>query len=109
MEDTADTIMYMVVAAIWCECRRKKCKGAVPIVSMSPQATAKMLMLFVAYFGRVCFKYSVAGGIYWNSVYMGTPSFFQSVLPDLVLTYLKLQMENSFEIAFWKLAGESCG
>jgi hypothetical protein len=70
---------------------------------MSPQATAKMLMLFGGH------KYSVEGGIYWNSVYMGTPSFFQSVLPDLVLTYLKLQMENSFEIAFWKLAGESCG
>jgi hypothetical protein len=62
-----------------------------------------MLMLFGGH------KYSVEGGIYWNSVYMGTPSFFQSVLPDLVLTYLKLQMENSFEIAFWKLAGESCG
>ncbi len=70
---------------------------------MSPQVTAKMLMLFGGH------KYSVVGGIYWNSVYMGTPSFFQSVLPDLVLTYLKLQMENSFEIAFWKLAGESCG
>jgi hypothetical protein len=93
----------MVVAAIWCECRREKCKGAVPVVSMSPQVTAKMLMLFGGH------KYSVEGGIYWNSVYMGTPSFFQSVLPDLVLTYLKLQMENSFEIAFWKLAGESCG
>jgi hypothetical protein len=100
MGDAADT---MVVAAIWCECRREKCKGAVPVVSMSPQATAKMLMLFGGH------KYSVVGGIYWNSVYMGTPSFFQSVLPDLVLTYLKLQMENSFEIAFWKLAGESCG
>jgi xanthine/uracil/vitamin C permease (AzgA family) len=103
MGDAADTIMYMVVAAIWCECRREKCKGAVPIVSMSPQATAKMLMLFGGH------KYSVVGGIYWNSVYMGTPSFFQSVLPDLVLTYLKLQMENSFGIAFWKLADESCG
>jgi hypothetical protein len=40
---------------------------------------------------------------------MGTPSFFHSILPDLVLTYLKLQMENSFGIAFWKLADESCG
>ncbi len=70
---------------------------------MSPQATAKMLMLFGGH------KYSVVGGIYWNSVYMGTPSFFQSVLPDLVLTYVKLQMENSFGIAFWKLAYESCG
>jgi hypothetical protein len=78
---------------------------------MSPQITAKMLMLFVAYFGRVCFKYSVVGGIYWNSVYMGTPSFFQGVLPDLVLTLnnLKLQMENSFGIEFWKLADESGG
>jgi hypothetical protein len=38
MEDAADTITYMVVAAVWCECRRKKCKGAVLIVSMSPQA-----------------------------------------------------------------------
>jgi hypothetical protein len=73
MEDAADTIMYKVVAAIWCECRRKKCKGAVPIVSMSPQATAKMLMLFVAYFGRVRFKYSVVGGIYWNSVFIWEP------------------------------------
>ena len=98
MEDAADTIMYMVVAAIWCECRREKCKGAVPVVSMSPQATAKMLMLFGGH------KYSVVGGIYRNSA-----SFFQSVLPDLVLTYLKLQMENSFGIAFWKLADESCG
>ena len=78
-------------------------KEQYPVVSMSPQATAKILMLFGGH------KYSVVGGIYWNSVYMGTPSFFQSVLPDLVLTYLKLQMENSFEIAFWKLAGESCG
>ena len=110
MEDAADTIMYKVVAAIWCECRREKCKGTVPVVSMSPQATAKMLMLFVAYFGRVRFKYSVVGGIYRNSVfYMGTPSFFHSILPDLVLTYLKLQMENSFGIAFRKLADESCG
>jgi hypothetical protein len=64
MEDAADTIMYKVVAAICCECRRKKRKGAVPVVSMSPQAIAKMLMLFVAYFGRVCFKYSVMVGIY---------------------------------------------
>jgi hypothetical protein len=103
MEEAADTIMYKVVAAIWCECRREKCKGAVPLVSMSPQATAKMLMLFGGH------KYSVVGGNYWNSVYMGTPSFFQSVLPDLVLTYLKLQMENSFGIAFRKLADESCG
>ncbi len=70
---------------------------------MSPQATAKMLMLFGGH------KYSVVGGVYWNSVYMGTPSFFQSVLPDLVLTYLKLKMENSFGIEFWKLADESCG
>ncbi len=75
MEDAADTIMYMVVAAIWCKCRREKRKGAVPVVSMSPQATAKMLMLFVAYFGRVRFKYSVVGGIYRNSVLYGNPFF----------------------------------
>ena len=73
MGDAADTIMYMVVAAIWCECRREKCKGAVPVVSMSPQATAKMLMLVVAYFGRVRFKYSVVGGIYRNSVFIWEP------------------------------------
>ena len=64
MEDAADIIMYKLVAAIWCECRREKRKGAVPVLSMSSQATAKMLMMFIAYFGRVCFKYSVMEGIY---------------------------------------------
>ena len=67
MGDAADIIMYMVVAAIWCECRREKCKGAVPVVSMSPQATAKMLMLFGGH------KYSVVGGIYYNSVFIWEP------------------------------------
>ncbi len=97
MEDAADTITYMVVAAVWCECRRKKCKGAVLIVSMSPQATAKMLMLFDACFSRVGYKLLCHGrNLLELCCYIGTPSFFLSILPDLVLTYLELQSGEFF-------------
>jgi hypothetical protein len=96
MGDAADTIMYMVVAAVWCECRRKKCKGAVLIVSMSPQATAKMLMLFDACFSRVGYKHYRGRNLLELCFIWEPLSFYLSILPDLVLTYLKLQMENSF-------------